>query len=158
MLYLLTPPSALLWNSMPEETLEIAKRHDRDLGQLDWDVVEDQHHAPTAIRVALRHGVACSRGIAFPAWILRKAERPQALAQQTDKLLKMNAQIAASNDGLMEAAIPGWTKNSQEQDQKLVESMQKTIAEAQEDADQLLTAPEIPHLVTAWERMGGVTA
>lgn len=156
MLYLLTPPAKLLWNAMPEDTIRIAKQHNGDLGKLEWDAAEEPHHVQTVIRVALRHGTECSRGIVFPAWILSEAERPQKLANLTNELVQKNAEVAAAHDGLMEAVIPGWTKFNSEQDKQLEESMSESIARAQKDADKLLNAPEIPHLVTVWERRGGM--
>ncbi|MBK0330404.1 hypothetical protein I8D64_03195 [Brachybacterium sp. MASK1Z-5] len=56
----------------------------------------------------------------------------------------------------MEAVIPGWTKYNAEQDRELDASMKESIARAQEDADELLSAPELPHLVSMWQRMGGI--
>lgn len=156
MLYLLTPSLSLLWNSMPTDTIELAKKHGGDLGRLDWDATEEPHDPATAVRVALRYGVDCSRGMVIPAWELGQAERPIMLTRLTANLLESNAAIAANNDGVMEAVIPGWTKHSREKDQELSLSLRKSIAEAQEDADELLNAPELPHLVSAWQRMGGI--
>ena len=156
MLYLLTPSLELLWNSMPEKTIEIAKQHDGDLGRLEWAIAEEPHSPQTVVRLALRHGAECSRGIVFPAWVVSEAERPQKLAQLTAEVLQKNAEAEAASGGAMEAIAPGWTEHGKKMDKQLAESMRESIAEAQEDADAVLNAPEIPHLVSAWERMGGI--
>lgn len=155
MLYLLTPSLELLWNSMPEKTIEIAKQHGGDLGRLEWAIAEEPHSPATVVQLALRHGTECSRGIVFPAWVVSEAERPQKLAQLTAESRQKSAEIEASTGSFMETVVPGWTENGKKMDKELVEAMRKSIAEAQEDADVVLNAPVIPELVSAWEQMGG---
>ncbi|MBK0330403.1 hypothetical protein I8D64_03190 [Brachybacterium sp. MASK1Z-5] len=76
MLYLLAPPYQLHWTPQPESWIDLAKEHGTDLGQIDWAPAEEPHSPSIVVRLALRYGTECSRGIVLPAWTLSQAEKP----------------------------------------------------------------------------------
>ncbi|HJB09881.1 MAG TPA: hypothetical protein H9786_05025 [Candidatus Brachybacterium merdavium] len=154
MLHLVTPQSSVYWSDMPEQVLDIARRSGGDLGQLEWLPTEEPHDYATAVRVALRHGEMCSRGIVFRAWELIKVERPAMLTERLRATQQADAALAG-NDQLMEALMPGWIEHGRKLSQDVERSVNESIAEAQEDADTVLNAPVLPHVESGWKRMGG---
>lgn len=157
MLYLLTPPYGLKWADIPETALELIRENGGDLGKLDWQDAEEPHRPAMIIHLAMRHGEPCSRGIVFPAWIVGDVARPSKLARGFAGVQASEANLA-ENDQLMEARMPGWTEQGRTLMADLEQSTHESIAEAERKASELLDAPELPHVVSAWQRMGGLTS
>lgn len=66
MFYLIRPDHQLERLDIPGELLTIAAAEGWDLGSLNW-MQTDRPFEPIALRLALRFGIACSRGIALAA-------------------------------------------------------------------------------------------
>ncbi|ACU85515.1 hypothetical protein [Brachybacterium alimentarium] len=155
MLFLLTPPHAILWSDLPERTIDIAREHGGDLGRLDWRDTEEPHDPATVVQVALRHGEACSRGIVFPASPLIAVEEPGKLASLLEKSQESERALAP-HDEVMEALMPGWIEHGRKLSADVDESVRRTIAREQEEADAFMAAPVREDVRAAWLQMGGL--
>ncbi|MGP5050148.1 hypothetical protein ACTXI9_01440 [Brachybacterium alimentarium] len=140
---------------MPDSIVEIARQANGDLASLDWEPTEEPHSPQITIAVALRYGEMTSAGIAFPAGQLSAAERPERLARLFGDTQRAEAQLV-EHDKLMEAIIPGWIESGRRLSEDLEKSTAESVAKAQQRADEVLSAPVLPHLASSWERMGGI--
>ncbi len=154
MLYLIEPNGPLKWNDLPARVvLEAARDRNVDLARLDWPVAE---RPPTRdfLRVALRHGVACSVGLVVDAGDVIDLTRADELRGHAAKTPAMRESLASA-DALMERLAPGWTEHGRDLDAKIVESLERAAQEADEDVAELLAAPVKPELLEHWRSLGG---
>lgn len=154
MFYLVRPDMGLQWVDLPvQTTLEIIEEHGGDLGEVEWLDTErrvDQYTVP----LALRHGYACSAGIAVPGVVFHTVDRPAVLAKTYQDLVRAEAAVAGQ-DELMEALMPGWKASGEELAGEVQRSTEASIKKAQAAADALLAADPKPDLVEHWSKMGG---
>jgi hypothetical protein len=153
-LYLIEPNGPLKWNDLPARVvLEAARDRNVDLARLDWPVAE---RPPTLdfLRVALRHGVACSVGIVVDAKDVIDLTRADDLRARAARTPEMRASLAPQ-DALMEKLLPGSAEYSRNLDAQIVESMERLAWEAEDDVAELLAAPVKPELVEHWKSLGG---
>lgn len=154
MFYLVSPETTMYWVDLPVKmTLEAIEKHEADLGNLDWMPAERQLDEQT-LALALRHGIACSKGIAIPAVILTTVDRPASISRNYSELQKSEAALAG-NDEIMEALMPGWKNHGKQLSADVHQSTMASIRDAQADADALLAAEPKPDLVDHWKRMTG---
>jgi hypothetical protein len=156
MLYRLTPHNHVTWCDLPARTvLESAAKHGVDLARLPWEPTEDRQFSQDLLRLALRHGVACSTGIVLDAVHtvdLGRADQLRILRMQADEA---QAKVDESSGALMEQLMPGWTAHGEELDERIRESSERTAREAEEDLAAELAAPVKPELIELWTRLGG---
>ncbi|YCK79669.1 hypothetical protein M1D89_01140 (plasmid) [Arthrobacter sp. D3-18] len=133
--------------------MEIIEEHGGDLGKVEWLDAErpiDQYTVP----LALRHGYACSAGVAVPAVVFTTVDRPADMAKTYQDLLRAEAAVAGQ-DEIMEALMPGWKESGEKLAGEVHRSTEASIKKAQADADALLAADPKPELVEHWARLGG---
>ncbi|MGX5654366.1 hypothetical protein ACWKWC_06290 [Geodermatophilus nigrescens] len=155
MLYLAQPNGALKWEDIPaQSTLEAAAKYGRDLSGLSWKDSTERTLTLDVLRVALRHGVACSAGLVVDAGLVvqlghaGEIRRTSSNAQQARDLLVRENQV-------MEQISPGWTEHGRQLDAEIAKTTDKAIREAEEDAAEILAAPAIPALIKHWRKLGG---
>ncbi|MCS6576426.1 hypothetical protein NYS52_18010 [Curtobacterium flaccumfaciens pv. flaccumfaciens] len=156
MLYLVRPYASLQWNDFPTRlALEAVAEHEVDLAKLDWDLSD--HKATTeVIRLAVRHGVACSTGIVLPGIVLSNAYRASDLQQIHQDFAQSRAKAQTpAMEQFMESIMPGWIKRGEELDAQIDQSNAEFLRKANEGRAKLLAAAPQPDLVAHWEALGG---
>ena len=157
MTYLVHPSGRLFWNDLPSSlTLDVAAAHGADLALLDWKPSEYQVGSD-AIRLALRHGLPCSTGIAMHDHLVSDLLRPTEIAR-TARAAQASAEKARATmpDELMEYVWPGWKRQGEELDARVAESVATSIREAEDELRDLLEAPIKPELEAHWQQLGGL--
>lgn len=158
MYYRLRPPSELTWIDMPMVNDELVAEHNLDLDRLEdeWKPTEDRMFSLDLLRIALRHGVATSSGIAVHAGHTVDLGRGDELRILTQAGDEAQAAIRASASGkMMEDLIPGWTEHGLELDARIRETTERAAQEAEADLAEVLAAPVIPELAEHWRALGG---
>jgi len=156
MLYLVRPFASLQWNDLPTRlALDAVAEHKVDLAKLDWDL-SDCRATTEVIRLALRHGVACSTGIVLPGIVLSDAYRPSDLLQIHQDLAesRSKAQSTAMKE-FIESIMPGWIKRGEERDAHSDQSSAEFLRRAKEGRAKLLAVAPKPDLVEHWKTLGG---
>jgi hypothetical protein len=151
MLYLIQPDRTMKWTNLPRATLALAKGNGADLGELAWVDVEEEHPIDDVVRVALRHGHACSRGLVLDAGYVLDLKRPNDLRIALAESKRARGVIAES-DRLMESMAPGWTEHGQLLDEQMEAVMKQHIERADAERARLLVNPVVDHLLAHWER------
>lgn len=154
MLYLIEPNGPLKWDDIPTHmALEATKIHGVDLGRLPWQDSERLVTADT-IRVALRFGIPCSRGIVIEPIHLIDLDRADALTKSLADVKQSQAALSA-NDDWMETLLPGWKETGQKLEASIDASTLKSIQEAEAKATELLGSPVSKTLLSHWRTFGG---
>ncbi|QSZ51227.1 hypothetical protein EU811_22235 [Arthrobacter sp. TS-15] len=155
MFYLVRPDMRLQWVNLPvKTTLEIIEKHGGNLDRVEWldaDRLVDQY----TVLLALRHGIACSVGIAVPAVVFTTVDRPVDLAKTYRDLVRAESAVAVG-DEVLEKVMPGWKASGEKLAEEVRRSTEDSIKKAQVDADALLAADPKPELVEHWSRIGGI--
>jgi len=152
--YLIQPHGPLLWNSVSDRmTFGAVREHGADLAQLDWEPSE-LPFTPDMLRVALRHGVACSAGLVLGDGEVARLGRPGEL-RGIIASSPQRRQGLASADAVMERVDPGWMERQRELDAGVNESVEQQAQQADRDVAGLLAAPVQPDLVEHWRSLGG---
>lgn len=156
MLYLLEPPATLKWiNFPPSLAREAVQKYDADLGDLEWRSDTERQTTHDSIRVALRYGIKCSRGLVVDAIHLIDLDRPQELRRLMQEAENARAGLT-SHDELMEQLMPGWKEAGRRLEAGVDEAHAESVEEAEAEAASLLAAPADPDLVDFWRSMGGI--
>jgi hypothetical protein len=124
---------------------------DVDLANLEWQATDGTVPEGLMLRLALRHGIACSAGIAVPP----EGFLPLTYIVQLIDLRKIDSSKLPGRE-LMEALIPGWTEHTKQSDDAVNESLARTRREAGKDLERALAADVNPELVSHWRNLGGV--
>lgn len=144
-MFMAVPNGPLLWQDFPWDLVRqaIKQNPDADIAQVEgWRSSQSFQLNPTVLRLALRRGIACSRGIVFDNWLFPVADRAQLLARS-------HAEASAS-----QAALPQWAQHP-EHDVAIHESLQNSISEARTELDKELAVPAKAELVQHWRNLGG---
>ncbi|MBY6679925.1 hypothetical protein HQ312_02565 [Rhodococcus sp. BP-316] len=148
MYYLIRPDRTFQWLDFPRSTIELAQENGIDLGSIEWDPAERQFDEVT-LRLALRYGIACSKGVAVGGVELVPRDR---LVQ----LLRLNpAPSVMPHEDLMEQLVPGWRESGRELDRRVAESLERTIDEAKAEYEAAMAVAPDPALVEHWRALGG---
>jgi hypothetical protein len=157
MLYLITP-TVLLWNDLPGNlVLTAARDHQVDLAELDWDP-SDHPIDPIIVRLALRQGVACSRGLVVRGSDLSVRFRPQELIDvklEGDATRAKLADWKSGQDDFMEQLIPGWTEHGRQLDASIADGLQSVFRDSVRDLQKELEAAPSEDLLAHWVGIGG---
>jgi hypothetical protein len=156
MLFLVRPNLTLRWIELPASLLrDLQQQGGIDLADLSWQDSEGPL-TTEAVRVALRHGVPCSVGIVVEAIYIIELGRADEIRETHARAQAAQDELRASPSGeLMEAIAPGWGEQGRQLDERIAASAADVIAEAEEDAAQLLAAPVKAELLEHWRRIGG---
>jgi hypothetical protein len=158
MLYLIEPQGRVQWTDFPASSArEAVEKHGADLARLEWRSDTEKRISPDVLKVALRHGLACSTGIAIEAIYLIDLHRAEELRQSLRAVQQSHEQLEESNGEFMERLLPGWKAEGRRLQAGIDQSTQESVEEAEENATALLDAPENPDLVAHWGRIGGLT-
>jgi len=157
MLYLVRPKTRLAWNDLPTKTvLEVAREQSVDLADLVW---EPSEHELTwdIVRLALRHGTACSTGIVLPGIVLYEEQKARELRSIHADLVEARAQAYTPQlEAFLEALTPGWAESGRELDARVDASNARSVREAEDVRSRLLASAPQQALVTHWRSLGGV--
>lgn len=158
MLYLVRPLGQLSWSDLPASlVLSVVGERSVDLARLDWKPSE---LAPSAdlVRLALRHGTACSAGIVVDGIIVSDFLRPAELAKLTreSSVVAERAKAALPNE-IMEQLMPGWGEHGRKLDADVAQSMSEEIDRSARELETLLSAPVDDDLLGHWQSLHGVT-
>lgn len=159
MYYRLRPPFDVTWMDMPFINDGLIAEHQLDLDRLEdeWKPTEDRLFSPDLLRIALRHGVRTSTGIAVNVHHTLDLGRSDHLRTNLMEMDDIQAKIRASESGqIMERLIPGWDAHGEELDKRIRESGNRIAQEADEDLAQVLAAPVKTGLADHWSGLGGV--
>ncbi|WP_412148729.1 hypothetical protein [Curtobacterium flaccumfaciens] len=157
MLYLIRPNTRLAWNDLPTNTvLEVANARGADLADLTWEP-SDRELTWDIVRLALRHGIACSTGIVLPGIVLYEEQKAQELRSIHADLVEARAKAYTPQlEAFLEALTPGWTESGRELDERVDESNARSVREAEEVRSRLLASEPKEALVTHWRSLGGI--
>jgi hypothetical protein len=123
-LYLVRPYQALAWSDLPSSLLEVAVEKGADLSNLDWKPAETPND-DVITGLALRHGTACSTGIALDGGAVSLRIRPSELVRSHRDANIAHAALDASQGTLMEHLMPGWRQSTATLNDRVDQSMQK---------------------------------
>ena len=140
------PNGALLWQDFSWQSIQQAIRHNPEveLAKIEgWQPSDTFRMNPTVMRLALRHGVACSGGIVFDGGLVSAEDRPGLLR-------RTHAEANAAH-----AKLPQWAQHP-ELDAKVDQSVRLAISKAVDELNAELAAPVNHALVGHWRRLGGV--
>lgn len=156
MLYLVRPNTGLAWNDLPTNTvLDAARERGVDLADLAWEPAE-RELTLDVVRLALRHGVACSTGIVLPGIVLYEEQKAQELRSIHADLVEARAKAYTPQlEAFLEALTPGWTESGRELDARVDESNARSVREAEEVRSRLLASEPLAPLVAHWRSLGG---
>lgn len=158
MYYRLRPPFDVTWIDMPFIDDKLIAEHKLDLDRLDseWKPTEDRAFSNDLLRIALRHGVATSTGIAVNVKHTLDLGRSDTLRTNLLAMDDIQAEIRSSPSGeLMERLIPGWNAHGEQLDENIRRSTERIAREAEEDLAAVLAAPMNEALATHWTNLGG---
>ncbi|EOM74605.1 hypothetical protein DW322_03370 [Rhodococcus rhodnii] len=151
MYYLIRPDLKLEWFDISKQTLEsVLRKNPVDLGQLQWDPADRPFDFVT-LRLALRQGIACSKGIAVAGTDLVPLDHLARLLE-----IKSLSSVELPGEDLMEALMPGWKKETARLNATIDESRRQLIEEAQEELTAALAKSASEDLVAHWSSIGGV--
>lgn len=160
-MYFVKPDGRLEWAEFVDEKLvQVIAEQGRDIGAVA-DFWREAGRGATVrdVRVAIRYGIAVAGGILVGGHLISEVARPEQLrtliAQAQQSRDAARAQTDAV-DAFMEAQAPGWTKASEEIDQRADASMAEAVAEADAEAAKILSAEPKAELVEHWESVGGL--
>ncbi len=154
MLYLLNPDLSMKWLDLPGRmVLDLARKGDIDLNKVEWDPAERQG-THTTTRLALRYGVPVASGIAVDAIDLTHENRAHDMAVLLAKSIAGREKLDSA-DQLMEALAPGWTKSGDELNERVDQSVKRSIREAAQDLEKKLETPVDSELMGHWASVGG---
>ena len=157
MLYLVRPLGQLSWSDLPASlVLSLAGEHSVDLASLEWKPSE---LVPSAdlVRLALRHGTACSAGIVVDGIIVSDFLRPAELAKLTrESRVVAERAKAAMPEEIMEQLVPGWAEHGRKLDAAVAQSMSDEIDHSMKELEALLAAPLDEALLQHWQSLHGV--
>jgi hypothetical protein len=157
MLYLLRPNAPLTWNDdLPTRALlDLAKSEGIDLGKMDWKP-SDREVTLDLIRLALRHGIACSTGIAVQAIVFEQEKRPRELRAIHAEAVAARAKAYTPDlEAFFEAITPGWGENDRELNERVDTSVEASVRDAEAVRAKLFDAEPVGPLVEHWRSLGG---
>lgn len=155
LMYLIEPNGQVSWTDIPESMLlDAVKEHDADLGKLDWRDDTERKFTDQLLQIAIRHGVACSTGIAIPVSAISSVEQPAKLLEAHANVAKSQQNLGAS-ENLMEALAPGWKADTERLNSEIAKSTAESVERFQRDADKVLNTPINEELVVHWQKLGG---
>jgi len=163
MLYFVKPFGGLEW-AVPfgQELIETARDEGADLGLVrDWWQEAERPASTDDVRAALRYGIEASGGIVVAAIHVITIHDPikfRALIAEPEAQFaayRAHPQVKAVDEWI-EQSSPGWIENGREIDKGVAESMRETLAEREAEAEEELSAPLKPELVSHWKSIGGV--
>jgi len=155
MLYLLEPSTRLAWTNMPTDVVKLAREQGVDLASLDWEPSE-RVMTDDMLRIALREGVACSRGLVVSGVSLAEEGRG-------DEIRQAGAAARAAHEAIrpqvevVERAIYGKDSAAQraDLDARVAASNERAAVNADDDLREQLKQPVRNELVEHWRRLGG---
>lgn len=154
-MYLIEPTGRVRWTDLPERMLmDGVKEHDVDLARLDWREDTERRITNELLQIAVRHGIACSVGIAIPASQISVAEHPETLRKAHAAVVKSRENLGGAED-LMEALAPGWKADTERLNAEGDAATARSLAEFQSEADAVMAAPVNEELVLHWRSLGG---
>jgi hypothetical protein len=154
-LYLAQPTGALKWEDIPARTtLEAATKHGGDLARLDWKESTERQLTSDVLRVALRHGVACTAGIAFDAGYMHLLDHADEIRRTSTNAQQAHAMLERENQ-LREQLLPGSAEYGRQLNERIAESTANAIQEAEVAAAEVLAAAVDQALVEHWRSLGG---
>ena len=155
MLFLVGANGSLRWCDHSAFSLfPIVRESGADLARLDWQPSERGVWDATSLRLALRHGVACSLGLVVDAGTVLEQERAAGIRRAYREAAQAQVALEPHNVA-MERLFPGWVAYGRELDVGIAESSEDAAMEAEEDAATDLAAPVDPALVEHWQSLGG---
>jgi hypothetical protein len=157
MLYLVRPYATLKWNDSPTRlALDGGAEDELDLADLEWEL-SDGRATTGAIRLALRHGMACSIGIVLPGVVLSDAYRPSDLRQIHLDLTESGSSAGTTAiNRFLEEILPSWIKRDEQFDAENDRSKAEFLRRVVTGRTKLLAAAPQSHLVEHWESLGGI--
>lgn len=156
MLCRLRPPATLEWSDVPgTSALEAVVRHDADLDRLDWQPTESRGFSKDVLRIALRHGTATSSGIVLDALHAIDLGRADDIRLSQQAVDESQHRLRDSHGALMEHLMPGSNAIDQELADRVRESSDQAVREAEEDLAEVLAAPVNTEFARHWTALGG---
>jgi hypothetical protein len=157
MYYLIKPDGTVQWNDVPESILnQLVKDNpdvDLDFGRLDRKPAERWFDAGL-VNTALRYGTPVADGIVVGAQALVPLDYFRSMEAILDKEVERDSTNVAHAD-LMEAVMPGWTQNTRELDERVLESQKRTVERARRDMLKAFEKPIDTALAEHWQNLGG---
>lgn len=151
MYYLIRPNLQVEWVDLPEQMVKSALRERPfDLGTLEWLPAERLFDA-VALQLALRRGIACSKGIAIGGIDLVPLTAYEQLTA-----LRPASEIPRPGEDLMEALIPGWKQETDRLHASIDETRLEKIAETRTELEEALAEPVSDRLREHWQSLGGI--
>lgn len=161
MLYLVMPSRHLKWTAnIGQNVLDLAEVKGKDIGLLDWWAEADTAAEDAVVRVALRYGIASSLGIVVDAGhvaLVRRPNQMRATFREADVTrAEVAPQIAPIDQFVEKNLAPGWIQAGVELDARVKESMDRSLAEADEAAEREFARQEPKtELMAHWTELGG---
>lgn len=154
-MYLIEPTGRVRWTDLPERMLmDGVKEHGVDLARLDWREDTERRITNELLQIAMRHGIACSIGIAIPVTQISVVEHPETLRKAHAAVVKSRRNLGEAED-LMEALVPGWKADTERLNAEGDAATERSLAEFQSEADGVMAAPINEELVRHWRSLGG---
>lgn len=154
MLYLVKPDRTTEWSDLPADiVIDHARRGEINLNSIPWEPAE-RSVDDTTLRLALRNGVPCDRGIVVNAVDVANHDRAERLAAGLVNLQESGRALEA-HDQVMEQLMPGWTDSGKKLDAEISESTRESIQEAENSLARRLEQKVDLSLAEHWLSLGG---
>ena len=155
MLYLIRPDMTTEWlDHFGRKEMALAQANGVTLDGLDWKPAE-RVVDETTLRLALREGQACGRGVAVDAGDLVPHDRPARIRQAHADAVAHRPVMRKTLEK-MEQVYPGRLAEEDASNAEVDASIAESLAEADAALAVALAAEPRPELVEHWRSLGGV--
>jgi hypothetical protein len=152
-LFLVEPDLKLKWINLPVTTVQLVDLAGADVGALSWVGVTDKHVIEDVVRLALRHGYRCSRGIVVNAGHVLDLKRPEDL-RSTSAAARRGPNGVTGTDWLSRSSARVWTEQGRKLDERVKALTKESIECADRKRAALLAASVNSSLLEHWEHLG----
>lgn len=152
MLFLVQADLKLQWINLSISTVLLVELAGADVGALSWEEVTEKHVIEDVVRLALRHGHRCSRGLVVSAAHVSDLKRSEDLRSTLATVQSRHRPVPGSG-WLLDGRAPGVTEQRRHLDERVIELTNESIARADRKRFDLLGAPVNEQLLRHWQRM-----
>ena len=157
-MYLLESNGSVRWTETSDDLLmKFVEEHGADLGQWDWREDTDRTLTPDLLQIAIRHGVACSLGIAVPVGPVLDVDRVADYREMRAKSMRSRP-VREQQDQWTDQFVPGFAEHGRKLEDDVEESGKAHLDKIQKKADAVLSYPVNKELVAHWASLGGFGA